>query len=380
MARPIKHDGSLFRRTESKFWWMQYRDKGGQRQKESTGSENWDDAQKILRDRLGDRDNNSLVSLRKAREITLGEWASFYLENFSKPPFRAKKTHEINQRAMRHLNASFEKTKLADLTATEIEMYLRNRLKQRVTVKTKGGFVQKDLLKATTVHQELRVLRRMLNVAVRKKLLAANPCSGVEFPARVDGLFRPHYMGWSEQQKIEFNAPEYLKNVIQIITETGLRIYKELAPMRKEHLDLKNGTVWIPDSKTPNGVAEVPLTDIAIEAIGRQIATSGTGPFLFPGDGPQGGYQKSFKTTWRATLRRANVPYFRIYDLRSTYATRLSAGGVADEFVTQLLRQGDAKVFKKYSQMKLQMKREALGKLNRSANEGGSSSGSGLPV
>jgi len=39
-------------------------------------------------------------------------------------------------------------------------------------------------------------------------------------------------------------------------------------------------------------------------------------------------------------------------------------------WVTQLLRQGDAKVFKKYSQMKLQMKREALQKLNRKANEG----------
>jgi len=51
-------------------------------------------------------------------------------------------------------------------------------------------------------------------------------------------------MGWSEQQKIEFNAPEYLKNVIRIITETGLRVYKELTPMRKEHLDLENGTVW----------------------------------------------------------------------------------------------------------------------------------------
>ena len=36
---------------------------------------------------------------------------------------------------------------------------------------------------------------------------------------------------------------------------------------------------------------------------------------------------------------------------------------VADEWVTQLLRQGDAKVFKKYSQMKLQMKREAFGKV-----------------
>jgi hypothetical protein len=61
-------------------------------------------------------------------------------------------------------------------------------------------------------------------------------------------------------------------------------------------------------------------------------------------------------------LRRAKVPYFRIYDLRSTYATRL---GVADEWATQLLRQGDTKGFKKYwQQMKLQMKREALQKLN----------------
>jgi hypothetical protein len=44
-------------------------------------------------------------------------------------------------------------------------------------------------------------------------------------------------------------------------------------------------------------------------------------------------------------------------------------GGVADEWVTQLLRQSDSKVFKKYSQMKLRMQREALEKLNRLANE-----------
>jgi integrase len=87
----------------------------------------------------------------------------------------------------------------------------------------------------------------------------------------------------------------------------------------------------------------------------------------------------TFKTVWRATLRRAGVRYFRIYDLRSTYATRLSAEGVADEWVTQLLRQGDAKVFKKYSQMKLQMKREALEKLNRHANEIGNGSGTVKP-
>jgi len=209
----------------------------------------------------------------------------------------------------------------------------------------------------------------MLNVAVRKRLLPANPCAGVEFPVAVKGLFRPHYVTWSEQRIIEAHAPEYLRNVVRIITETGLRVYKELMPMKKEHLDLTNAMVWIPDSKTPNGVAEVPLTPLALEAFRDQMRLSPCSPYLFPSDENPSGHQRTLKTAWHASLRRAKVTYFRIYDLRSTYATRLSAGGVADEWVTQMLRQGDAQVFKKYSQMKLQMKREALEKLNRRANE-----------
>jgi len=209
----------------------------------------------------------------------------------------------------------------------------------------------------------------MLNVAVHKKLLPTNPCSGAEFPVAVKGLFRPHYVTWTEQQRIECHGPQYLRNIIRIITETGLRVYKELTPMRKNQVDLQNAVVWIPDSKTPNGIAEVPLTSLAVEAFKGQMAVSGEGPFLFPSDRIPGGHQTTLKTVWRKTLRRAKTPYFRIYDLRSTYGTRLSAGGVTDEWVTQMLRQGDAQVMKKYSQMKLQMKREALEKLNRRANE-----------
>ncbi len=64
------------------------------------------------------------------------------------------------------------------------------------------------------------MLRRMLNVAVRKKftVLRIHITPGVEFPARVDGLFQPrHYVSWSEQQKIELHAPDYLRNVIRIV-------------------------------------------------------------------------------------------------------------------------------------------------------------------
>ena len=88
-----------------------------------------------------------------------------------------------------------------------------------------------------------------------------------------------------------FNAPEYLRNVIRIVTETGLRIYKELVPMTKENLHLDNAVVWIPDSKTPNGVAEVPLTAISIEAFRRPIAISGPGPYLFSSDENSTGHQ-----------------------------------------------------------------------------------------
>jgi len=138
------------------------------------------------------------------------------------------------------------------------------------------------------------VLRRMLNIAVRKKLLAANPCSGVEFPVAVKGLFRPHYVTWSEQERIESHGPEYLRNIVQIITETGLRVYKELAPMKKDQVDLPNAVVWIPDSKTPNGIAEVPLTPLAAEALRRQMAGTPESRFLFPSDRNPTGYQATF--------------------------------------------------------------------------------------
>ena len=367
MARPKKHDGILYRR--GRFWWMRYRDRDGTRRLESTGTTDWQEAQTRLRERLQARDENVLALVRRGQRLTFDEWADFFLEHYSQPPFRSVKTHAANQNALKQLKPVFGVQTLSAIGAEDVEEYLRRRLRQQKRVKTRAGYRELGLLKPATVHQEFRVLRRVLNVAVRKKFAAANPCNSVEFPVRVQGLFRPHYMTWSEQQRIELHAPPYLRNVIRIITETGLRVYKELAPVRKDQVDLANAVVWIPDSKTPTGVGEVPLTDLAVEAFRSQLLLAGPGPWLFPSNRNSRGYQASFKRIWRTTLERAGVAYFRIYDLRSTYATRLSAGGVADEWVTQLLRQSDAKVFKKYSQMKLAMKREALRSLHRQAGE-----------
>jgi hypothetical protein len=171
---------------------MRHRDTSGGRHLESTGTEDWDEAQRRRRERLQARDNRPLEVVRRGEQLFFKDWVAFFMESYSKPTIRAAKTHESNGRMITHLQKAFGSWRLVDMTADDIEQYLRSRLKKRALVKTREGYRELGLLKATTVHQEFRVLRRCLNVAVRKKFLPSNRCAGVEFPVSIRGLFRPH--------------------------------------------------------------------------------------------------------------------------------------------------------------------------------------------
>jgi len=147
MARKRKHDGGIYRRPDSAVWWMWYRERDGRRQLESTGAEDWDGAQQRLRERLQARDQNVLSIVRKGEQLAFQDWAEFFLENYSRPPFRAEKTHSANRRAIKHLTTTFGTRKLMDLTADDIELYLRRRLRRRVPIRTLGGVVEGSELK-----------------------------------------------------------------------------------------------------------------------------------------------------------------------------------------------------------------------------------------
>ncbi len=282
-----------------------------------------------------------------------------------------------NVNALKLLRPAFGELALSEITAEAVEDYLGDRLQTGRRIHTKLGLQLRGKIKPATAHQEFRILSHILNVAVKQKRLAVNPCLAVEFPVSVKKSTRkPHYMTATEQAKIEIAAPSYLRNIVVIISEMGLRYKKELLPMKKEEVDLENALVHVADSKTTNGIGDMPLTQAAREAFRRQMQETPGSEYLFPS--PKPGAQKPHITNvrkiWAATLKRAGVPYFAPYELRHTFATRLSAGGVADHMVTQMLRQGDAEVFKRYSQAKLGMMREALAKMDRQANERGISS------
>ena len=81
----------------------------------------------------------------------------------------------------------------------DIEAYLMTRLNTGKRVHTKLGLQLRGRLKPATVHQEFRVLRRILSVAVKKRRLAVNPGGSVEFPVALAGTTRkPHYLTTSE--------------------------------------------------------------------------------------------------------------------------------------------------------------------------------------
>jgi hypothetical protein len=86
MPRSRKYDGVVYRRKDTPFWWIRYRDRSGIRRGESTFTKDWQEAQNILRERLHARDHNVLDVIRKGENLSLDQWADFFLENYSKPP------------------------------------------------------------------------------------------------------------------------------------------------------------------------------------------------------------------------------------------------------------------------------------------------------
>ena len=261
-GRPRNTSGSLYLRRDSRVWWMSYRDHDGKFRQESTGERERGEAEKVLRKRLVARDEGLPPSAAPDGGITFNQWADWFLANRSKPPFRSEKTHLQNLGALKFLRPRFGENRLSDITVEDIEAYLMKRLNTGKRVHTKLGLQLRGRLKPATVHQEFRVLRRILSVAVKKRRLAVNPCGSVEFPVALAGTTRkPHYLSATEQVRLEACAPLFLRNIIAIMVEMGLRPYRELIPMRKEQVDLENGIVHLPDSKTVNGIADMPMTE-----------------------------------------------------------------------------------------------------------------------
>src|SRR5580700_8971685 len=263
-----------------------------------------------------------------------GGLADWFLEKRSKPPFRSAGNHQQNVNALKFLKPVFGEIALSEITAESVENYLGERLQSGRRIHTKLGLQLRGRIKPATAHQEFRILSHILNVAVKQKRLAVNPCLAVEFPVSVK---KPHYMSATEQAKIALVAPG---------VEDGEWDWRHAADP-----GCPRG-VRASDGRGGGKRASVPQPEAhGAEAVHDQSAQS-------LGDDAE----ESRGSVLRPVRASAHV------------RNPAERGRRRRSYGDQMLRQGDAEVFKLYSQAKLGMMREALTKLDRQANERGISS------
>ena len=102
-GRPRKGVGAVYQREDSQFWQVWYRDQKGEIQRESTSTTDRQEAERFLRDRLDARDEGRLSTVLNSKQLTFGQWADWFLERRSKPPFRSAGNHQQNVNALKFL-------------------------------------------------------------------------------------------------------------------------------------------------------------------------------------------------------------------------------------------------------------------------------------
>src|SRR6516162_1421554 len=151
MARPRNTGGTVYPRKESAFWWICYRARDGHKIKESSGTTNREEAERFLRERLTARDDGRLPAILSSKSLTFDEWAEWFLERRSKPPYRSEKTHQQNMNAAKLLRPVFGASRLSEITPEAVEEYIENRLAEGRRIHTKFGLIRRGKIKPATV-------------------------------------------------------------------------------------------------------------------------------------------------------------------------------------------------------------------------------------
>lgn len=162
-------------------------------------------------------------------------------------------------------------------------------------------------------------------------------------------------------------APPYLRVAIILLTQTGGRTYSEGFSLRWDQVDLEHKVIRLDNNvKTPGSAEPIPLSDYACEVLEAWRKEQGTvNPFVFPSPVQPDRPISTVKTVWKATLKRAGVPHFPLYNLRHVFCTRLS-GVAPDAVVQRAMRHTSPETKRRYQLGMADQVRKAVEKANKS--------------
>jgi integrase len=296
--------------------------KDGRQHRESTGSPNKRKAEQVLALRkaqvLEDRWN-----LPRSRSPRLGTWMEEFLKSVPHEKTRSRYRSSVN-----NILAYFgDKIRLAEITPEAVFRFQQKRAE--------------DGVGKATVNRDTSTLSSSLSRAKKMRLISRNPCCDVGKLNERRERRQAKPLSYEEEARVKQFAPPWLSTLITLLVETGLRVRKEALPLRwlDVSLDTEPGYIHVRDSKTTAGLRTVWLTNYCREVLikWRLMLGPDFSPYVFPSPRIPGMHVVDYKTAWQKAGARADLKDRRIYDLRSTFASRANGCRASGLTVAHLL-------------------------------------------
>jgi len=210
----------------------------------------------------------------------------------------------------------------------------------------------------------LRTLRRLLRKAEEWKLIARAPKIKLMKEhgrdVRLDADAEDKWVLAAMRCKWRSHTKELFREIIALMRDTGMRNERELYRMRIENLDWNSRTIFVPDSKTPEGRRLVPMSRRVHAILKKRCGTKSEG-WLFPSKRSASGHLKSIGNLFRQARNEAALPKeLVLYCARHDYGTRVltRTGNLA--VVMRTMGHRDVRTAMHYQHPELEVVRAAL--------------------
>ncbi len=338
----------LFKRAESEFWYVRYRDAGGKRVKRSTGTTDRREAEELeAKWRLEAREQR-LWGTQPQR--TFDELMLRYLKETK----TIKRSAETDAWYAKALTAYFSGRVLSKLKRADVRGYITRRKSDGV----KGG----------TINREIGLLSSAINRArVEWDWDIPNPVQGMREPegeGRRVFLSQEQFNALVAAAGMNKRAP-YLADLITVAVMTGCR-RGELLGLEWSRVDLQANTIRLGAADTKAGKARlVAINQAAREALLRRKAyrekhcPDATWVFC----GRRVKRIAGIKTSFHAMCRAAGLVGVRFHDLRHTCGSWLAQAGVPQSHIAEVLGHSTLRMTERYMHIAPATARAAVEKL-----------------
>jgi integrase len=342
--------GSIYQR--GKIWWLKYY-KNGRPHRESSESESYADAERLLKRRVGEIVTGKFAGLGPER-IRFRDLAKEVLADYSDN--HRSTCADVAQRLRLHLLPALGSIRAVELGTAHLKRYIAAR--------------RNDKAANATINRELAIVKRAFRIGAQ-----SDPPSVMRIPhipMLEENNVRKGFLEHKVYPVLRDLLPEEIRPLFVVGYYTGARI-GELRPLQWYQVDLDGNRIILAPGTTKNKEGRtLPIYGemkqwLAIEKEIRDTKWPDC-PYVFHrAEMPV----KDFRASWTAACKLAGVPGLLFHDLRRTAVRNMVRAGIPERVAMQISGHKTRSVFDRYNivsdrdlleaAVKMQLHLEAVG-------------------